>query len=811
MSPDRWQQISQLFYTALSNARARARFLREACVGDEALQQEVESLLSNERSGTMLTGRRIGVYEVQTLLGAGGMGEGYRARDTKLGRDVAIKILPRVFTSDPDRLVRFEREGRVLASLNHPHIGAIYGFEESDSIRALVLELVEGYTIADRIQRCPVPTNEALTIARQIADALDAAHGRGIVHRDLKPANVKITPDGVVKVLDFGLAKAVAGDASAAGLTQSPTVTGGGTQEGIILGTVPYMSPEQARGQAVDKRTDIWAFGCVVYEMLTGRIAFAGETVSDTIAAILDREPDWSRVPESTPATIHRLLQRCLQKDARRRLRDIGDARMEIDDAIAPSRRSHAVDSIAVLPFVNAGNHQDTDYLCDGITESLINHLSDILKLRVVPRSTAFRYKGVEIDPERMGRELNVRVLLTGRMLQRGDTLNVQAELVDTATNSQLWGQKYSRKLTDMCAVEEQIAREIADTLRVKLNRADETRLARRATQDGEAYQLYLRGRYLWNRRTGDALARAIVYFQQAIDRDPAYALAYAGLADCYAVLGTFTFGAPGDTFPRAKAAAQRAIEIEENLAEAHVTLAVVGAFFEANHETAEREFRRALALNSNYAVAHQWYGMYRCFMADFQDGLAELDYARHVEPLSPMINVQLGVGFYLARRYGEAAQVLRNTLAFEPAFWPAHLFLAMVCEQQRDVNRATAEAELAVQLSERHPVTVSGLGYVLGGTSAPQHAAPLLAELSARARTEYVDPYHFALVHMALGDETSALQRLHEAVSEHSPYALWRLVDPRLDRLRANARFKVLLPDTFGSDAVHLADRKST
>ena len=276
-------------------------------------------------------------------------------------------------------------------------------------------------------------------------------------------------------------------------------------------------------------------------------------------------------------------------------------------------------------------------------------------------------------------------------------------------------------------------------------------------------------------------------------------------------MLGTFTFGPPGDTFPRAKAAAQRAIEIDESLAEAHVTLAVVGTFFEANRETAEREFRRALALKPNYAVAHQWYGAHLCFMADFEHGLAELDSARQLEPLSPMINVQLGVGFYLARRYGEAAQILRNTLAFEAAFWPAHLFLAMVCEQQRDDNGATAEAEQATQLSERHPATVSGLAHVLGNTSAPQRAAQLLAELSARAPTEYIDPYHFALVHLALGDETSALLRLQEAVSEHSPYALWLTVDPRLDRLRANAGFKVLLPDTSGSDAVRLADRKKT
>jgi serine/threonine protein kinase len=309
----------------------------------------------------ILTGRRIGAYQIQTLLGAGGMGEVYRAHDTKLGRDVAIKILLRVFTSDPDRLARFEREARMLAALNHPHIGAIYGVEEAEGLRALVLELVEGETLADRLQRGPVPVAEALTMARQVADALDAAHERRIIHRDLKPANIKITPAGVVKVLDFGLAKTAAGDGTTLDLTRSPTVTVGGTRDGVILGTAAYMSPEQARGQAVDKRTDIWGFGCVMYEILTGRIAFAGGTVSDTIAAILEREPDWSRVPDSTPATIHRLLQRCLQKDARHRLRDIGDARMELDDALsgvgqaAPivaqtrSRWAHVLSSAAVV------------------------------------------------------------------------------------------------------------------------------------------------------------------------------------------------------------------------------------------------------------------------------------------------------------------------------------------------------------------------------------------------------------------------------------------------------------------------------
>ena len=749
-------------------------------------------------------GTRLGPYEILAPLGRGGMGEVYCARDSRLGRDVAVKILAPHLATDSGARTRFEREAMAVAALSHPNIVVIFDLGEERGVRFAVMELLQGETLRERIQRSSCSPREAAEVGAAIADGLGAAHAKGVIHRDLKPDNVFLTTDGQVKVLDFGLARmasAVPGGVGSLALTATETMPG------TILGTFAYMSPEQVRGETSDAPSDIFSLGSVLYETATGRAPFSRPSVAETMAAILNDTPP--RITAS-PDLDH-IVSRCLAKEARERptASAAASALRLLVQRPAPGRRAQAVDSIAVLPFVNAENRQDIDHLCDGITESVINHLSEIPKLRVVPRSTAFRYKGVDIDPEHTARELNVRVLLTGRMLLRGDALNVQAELVDAAANAQLWGQKYSRKLTDLCAVDEQIAREIANTLRIKLNRAEKTRLAHGATQNGEAYQLYLRGRYLWNRRTRDALGRAIAYFQQAIDRDPTYALAYAGLADCYAVLGSFTFGPPDDTFPRAKAAAQRAIELDESLAEAHVTLAVVGTLFEANRETAEREYRRALALKPNYAVAHQWYGAHLCFMADFEHGLAELDSARQLEPLSPMINVQLGVGFYLARRYGEAAQILRSTIAFETAFWPAHLFLAMVCEQQRDDNRATAAAEQATQLSERHPVTVSGLGHVLGA-SAPQRAAQLLAELSARAPTEYIDPYHFALVHLALGDETSALLRLQEAVSKHSPYALWLAVDPRLDRLRANARFK-LLADTFGSDGVHRADRKST
>ena len=445
MSPERWQNVERLYHAARAQpVDARAGFLDAACAGDVDLQREVESLLAEPTSangildepalvvaaqmisnpvGTMMIGRRIGAYQVQTLLGAGGMGEVYRARDTKLGRDVAIKILPRAFTSDPERLARFEREARMLASLNHQHIGAIYSLEEADGVRALVLELVEGETLADKLLHVStrtsrvsgLPIAESLPIARQIADALEAAHKNGIIHRDLKPANVKVTPDGVVKVLDFGLAKAVAGDESTPDLTQSPTMTGGGTRDGMILGTAPYMSPEQARGKPVDKRTDIWAFGCVLYEMLTGHATFARETIADTLAAIIERDPEWKALPPATPPAIVRLLRRCLEKDAGRRLHDVADVRIEIDEASSSiPRPQERAASIAVLAFTDMSAAKDQDWFCDGIAEEILNALTPLKGLRVAARTSAFSFKGKGDDLRTIGEKLNVTTVLEG-------------------------------------------------------------------------------------------------------------------------------------------------------------------------------------------------------------------------------------------------------------------------------------------------------------------------------------------------------------------------------------------------------------
>jgi len=453
VTPERLREIERLFHEARERTPGeREAWLASACADDPSLRREVESLLAQPKhdgflgvpamvvaaqmmtspGDSALTGRRIGAYQIQTLLGAGGMGEVYRARDTKLGRDVAIKILPSGFTADPDRLARFEREARMLAALNHPHIGAIYGLEEVEGLRALVLELVEGDTLAERLKRGPVPIAEALAIARQMAEALDAAHEKGIIHRDLKPANIKITPDGIVKVLDFGLAKAATGDGSTPDLTRSPTVTIGGTRDGVILGTAAYMSPEQARGRAVDKRTDIWGFGCVAYEMLTGHIAFPGETVADTIAAILQSEPDWSRVPESTPASIHRLLHHCLQKDARRRLRDIGDARMELDDAVSGvgqagpvvvqkrSRWSHVLSSAAVVTSLVAISAVIWNRSVARQPANVVNlqRITDFVGMEEHPAASPDGKAAAFVAPANGRRQVWVRLLAGGAPLQ---------------------------------------------------------------------------------------------------------------------------------------------------------------------------------------------------------------------------------------------------------------------------------------------------------------------------------------------------------------------------------------------------------
>jgi serine/threonine protein kinase/tetratricopeptide (TPR) repeat protein len=794
MNAERWQKIEKLYHSAAQREQGeRSAFLAEACQGDEELRREVESLLSSTvttalvdiPNGKLAVGARLGPYRIETILGVGGMGEVYRAVDTRLDRNVAIKISREQFSA------RFQVEAKAISSLNHPNICTLYDVGHN----YLVTELVVGETLRQWMSHA-APEEQRIDIARQVLEALRAAHDSGIVHRDLKPENIMVRRDGYVKVLDFGLAKRIAVSGA---IPNEDTITNL-SLAGQILGTVAYMSPEQIRQQEIDGRSDLFAFGIIFCEMLTGEHPWRRQSAVDTLHAILHEDPPPIRRAGPVLDAITRKLLRKTPAERYPSAQAVLEAlahRAEINVQYTAPERASALDSIAVLPFVNAGGDADTDYLCDGITESLINHLAEIPKLRVVPRSTVFRFKAADIDLKRAMHELNARTLLTGRVLQRNETLNVQAELVDAAAGAQLWGQRYNRKITDLAAVEEEIALEIVSALQVRLNSEQQRRFGQRSTDSGEAYQLFLRGRYLWNKRTRESLERAIEYFRQAIDRDPVYALAYAGLADSYVVLGSFAFRPPTEIFPLARAAAKQALQIDEGLAEAHVSLAIASMYFDFDNATAGREFRRALTLNSNYAVAHQWYGALLCWSGDFTEGLGELEEAQRLEPLSPMINVQLGVGLYLARRYEEAARVLLHTIGFEPAFWPAHHFLGTVYAQQGD-SRAMAELEVALEQSARHPLTLSGLGRILARAGQRERAREIIEELNVRARDEYVSPTCFAAIHLELGDENLALERLQDAVGERSPWAVWLRVDPSYDALRADARFTTLIEKMF-------------
>jgi serine/threonine-protein kinase len=677
MIPERWREIERLYHAALERrGDERATFLAEACAGDQVMRREVEALLTqpvselgflkpgavtisasllNEAKVGDLVGQRIGPYEVLAFEGAGGMAEVYRARHTVLERVDAIKILPPAFTSDPNRLVRFKREARMLAALNHPGIAAIYGFEESNGVHALVMEFVEGNTLAERIatsgpNNAPVPIGEAFEIARQVAVALEAAHAKGIVHRDLKPANIKITAEGIVKVLDFGLAKAVSDADGGPDLVEAKAVSAGDTRRGVIFGTPAYMSPEQARGQQVDQRTDIWAFGCVLYELLTGRAPFVGPTFTDTLAAIVEREPDWRALPIMTPAPIVQLLHRCLDKDPINRLRDIGDACVALEAAVGPPRRAAAHHaprrrafalvtgavaligtavlgfvlsgrerpretlstrtqkiSIAVLPFRTTAVSEPMRFLGVGLPDAIITRLAGVRQFVTRPTSTILRFENQSVDPRQAGRALVSDYVLTGMLQEAGNRLAISVQLVRTQDAAAVWGNNYDVVRSDLLPLQGQIAQAIAEALQVQLSAAERERLFRRYTVNAEAYEQYLRGRTQLSRDSAAGMRAAIGLFEDVLRLDSGYVPAQAGVALGSALLGCCLAPLPEREAwrQRAEREAKAALQRDPSLAEAHEALSQVYVAVEFDWDGTIEESRMALALNPNLERPH--------------------------------------------------------------------------------------------------------------------------------------------------------------------------------------------------------------
>jgi serine/threonine protein kinase len=710
-------------------------------------------------------GTRLAQYEIVATLGSGGMGEVYRARDCRLGRDVALKVMAAHVAADPDMRHRFETEARAVAALSHPSILSIHELAIIDGTPVAVMELLEGETLRERIGKGPIAWREAAEIAAAIADGLAAAHTRGIIHRDLKPENVFLTSSRAVKILDFGLAlQRLAVHATS---EEDPTVAA--TAPGIVMGTFGYMSPEQVTGGRIDGRTDIFALGCVLYEMLSGRRLFAGATPQEIIAHVLhDSVPDLSGADPLAPAELRSIVARSLDREPARRFESAADLAMALrallsgSSAAAAGRRARPRGkSLAVLPFVNAGADPQIQYLTDGITETIINSLSQLKGLRVVPRSLVFRYKGLQADPATVGLALNARIILTGRVVQQGDVLNIQAELVDTATESQLWGEQFRQNVTNLLAVQEEIAWQISEALRLKLTGEQRKRLRKRPTGNAEAYQEYLRGRYEWNNWTPDSFRRAVEHFECAIAHDPDYALAYAGLADSYGAMAYYGFVPAEYGYPRAKEAALKAIELDPEVADAHASLALGYLFWQHDWPAAGREFRTALKLNPQLALAHALYALYLITMGQHDEAVNEARTAQRLDPLSLLINMSVCWALHFAGRHEEAVRETRRTRELAPGF-------------QEDGHALLA-------------------AYQIGG-----------AEAYWRKRLEFLDQvpppaseaihYAYAVIHARLGEIDEALNHVERLIDAKSGNSVFVVVDPCLRRLQGTPRFQQIV-----------------
>jgi serine/threonine-protein kinase len=758
------------------------------------------------------------------------MGEVYRARDPRLSRDVAIKVLPESLSRDPDRLRRFQQEARAASALNHPNILAVYDVGEADGLPYVVTELLEGETLQQRLAGGALPPRQAVAIASQVAEGLAAAHEKGIVHRDLKPENLFVTRDERVKILDFGLAKLARPDEGLPAPSHAPTATAG-TEPGVVLGTVGYMSPEQVRGQAADPRSDLFALGATLYEMRTGRRAFQGASPADTMSAILREDPTLPPASSASDSALEQIVRRCLEKspvDRFQSARDLGFALKESlreapRESKAPTRRllwaaglagalalsavwflrsrgtparsaPVSVRSLAVLPLENLSNDPEQEYFADGMTEALLTDVARLGAIRVVSRTSAMRYKGTGKTLPEIARELGVDAVVEGSVLHSGDRVRISAQLIHAATDRHLWAESYERDAEDVLTLQREIAREIADAIRLQLTDETQARLRAPAAVNPEAHREYLQGRFQWYKRTPEGFGRAIRHFERALEIDPSFALAYAGLGDCYVLLPADGIGlaAPHDALPKAHAAATRALQIDEGLAEAHATLAYE-RFYAWDWEAAEREFRRALELNPSYSVAHFWYAVSLAARGRHEDAAREAREAQVLDPVAAIITAGVSWMDHLSRDFEGAVAEAHKALELEPDFPIAHHRLGLALAELRRYEEAIRALEAAAR-SRRTPGAVAALGHVsaLSGDAAAARAA--LAELERAARTEYVSAYHFALIHIGLGEKAEALRFLEKAYEEGAWTVTFANVEPALDPLRQEPRFRELV-----------------
>ena len=898
MNPQQAQKIDEVFQAAVDlPPERRAAFVDAACGGDTELQAEVESLLEAHKEAgrfiedsasdvaailleghkrILLAGQQVGQYKIETLLGSGGMGEVYLATD-KLGRKVAIKLLTPRHDKDKGHVARFLQEAQTVLTLNHPNIVTLYDIGQTDSTYYIASELIEGETLRHRLDKGRMLIADVLEVVIQVSNALVAAHEKGIVHRDIKPENVMIRGDGYVKVLDFGIAK-LTKQYSSTTADDAPTRLRVETAEGVVMGTAPYMSPEQVRGLTVDARTDIWSFGVLLYETVTGQKPFWGDTTQDVLSAVLERQPPpMSRYARDVPETLEWLVSKALRKDRAARyqtatelLADLKELRRRLEfeaeqeRSIAPDPntaspgaeirdpplsgtaqqtivptadtatsatgssaeylvteiRKHkyvalvalavviaavvvglyvystrsggtVIDSLAVLPLVNVGADPETEYLSDGITESVINDLSRLGTLRLTARSTVFRYKGKEIDPQRIGQELGVDAVLTGKLIQRGDSVALQADLVKVADGSQLWGQQYNRKLTDLVGLQNEIARDVSQKLRARLSGADERKLAKKYTANPEAYRLYLKGRYHFLKTTRSEIQTGISYLQQAIMMDPSYALAYVGLADAYRSLSV-PGELPSAEILKGKAAAQKAVELDDSLAEAHAVLGFTIFWYDWDWNAAENQYKRALELDPDSSDTLIFYAHLLSNTGRHAEALPMARRANELDPLNLRNGALEGQFLIFAGRADEALVRLQKTSELDLNYWLPHLFAASAYTEKGMFTEAVSEARRARELYPTSSRAVAYLGYALAKAGRRAEAHTELEGLLKSSTERYIPPYNIAMIHNGLGARDQTLAWLERG---------FELRDPRMNQLKVEQKWNNLRSDPLFQD----------
>jgi len=732
---------------------------------------------------SLTPGTRLGPYQIVSLLGAGGMGEVYKARDPRLGRDVAIKVLHESVAADPERLRRFEQEARAVAALSHPNILAIFDVG-AGAQPYLVTELLEGETLREGLARGPLSLPRTTEVALQFVAGLAAAHDRGIVHRDLKPENIFLTRDRGVKILDFGLAKATspaeAGphDASGRGVRLQADVDltrAGATLAGLVMGTAGYMSPEQVRGQAADPRSDIFAAGAILYEMVTGQRAFQGTSPADTMSAVLREQPVDLVLRSGTPPALARLVRRCLEKDANDRFQSARDLRFAIESisdahpaAPAPAKKADEK-SVAVLPFANMSADADNQYFSDGLAEELINALTRLPGLHVASRTSAFRFRGGDVDIREIGRQLHVTTVLEGSVRRSGTRLRVTAQLINIADGYHIWSERYDREMADVFAIQDEIVEAIVTALAPALV-GDAKKAVRRPTENLEAYELYLKGRHSWHMRSPAAMQSAVRCFEQVIRLDPEYALAHAGLADCFGVCRGYGWFSAAQSHERAREAVTRAIALDPSLAEVNFSQASYIFWFERNWRDAEAPLRRAIAINPRMAAAHGYLALWYACDGDVEGATSHAELERNVDPLSAFSQYLAGITYSVAGRFEPAERIARYTLELQPdsltGLWPLGLALS---GSGRDAEAVTV-VERAAMLS-RAPFYVGQLGFTYARVGRVDDARRLLIELEDRAgRGEYVSPAAPLFVAAGLGDVAAVRRGLEACVADATP-----------------------------------------